>query len=123
MQNKEVSGETITKNSSSGRGIPWIVFATFLFVTMDAMVKALLHQGFELVQVVWARYFFHVLLLIIVLLPQIQKICVSGNLKLQFFRSILLLGTTSLFFAGLQYVPLAEASAMMLISPLIVTKY
>ena len=121
MQNKYVTAETATKQFSSGRGIPWIVFATFLFVTMDAMVKGLLHEGYALVQVVWGRYFFHVLLLIIILLPQIQKISQSANFKLQFFRSILLLITTSLFFAGLQYVPLAEASSTMLISPLIVT--
>ena len=79
MQNKYVTAETATKQFSSGRGIPWIVFATFLFVTMDAMVKGLLHEGYALVQVVWGRYIFHVLLLIIILLPQIQKISQSAN--------------------------------------------
>ena len=118
---KYTAAGTVTKESPSGRGIPWIILATFLFVTMDAMIKVLLSDGYSLVQVVWARYFFHVLLLVIILLPRIQKISQSENFKLQLFRSILMLLTTSLFFAGLQYVPLAEASSMMLISPLIVT--
>ena len=61
------------------------------------------------------------LLLVIVLAPRIRIVAQSGNLKLQLTRSVLMLLTTSLFFAGLMFVPLAEASAMMLISPLVVT--
>ena len=103
------------------RGIHWVILATFLFVTMDATVKALLRDGYELPQVIWGRYFFHVLLLVIVLAPRIRIVAQSGNLKLQLTRSVLMLLTTSLFFAGLMFVPLAEASAMMLLSPLVVT--
>lgn len=121
MQNEETASAAAAQPSSFGRGIPWIMLATFLFVTMDAMVKALLHDGYELPQVVWGRYFFHVLLLVIVLAPRIRTVAQSQNLKLQMIRSVLMLATTSLFFAGLLFVPLAEASAMMLISPLIVT--
>ena len=121
MQNEETPTGTSVPAAASGRGIPWIMLATFLFVTMDTMVKTLLHDGYELPQVVWGRYFFHVLFLMIVLAPRIRTVARSANLKLQLVRSILMLATTSLFFAGLMFVPLAEASAMMLISPLIVT--
>ena len=121
MQNAIKKGAPATKQPTSGRGIPWIIFATFLFVAMDAMVKALLQYDYDLVQVIWSRYFFHLLCLVIVLLPRLKTISRSENFKLQLLRSILLLVTTTLFFAGLQYVPLAEASSMMLISPLIVT--
>lgn len=121
MPNDNTAPPAAADPSSTGRGIPWIMLATFLFVTMDAMVKALLRDGYELPQVIWARYFFHVLFLVIVLAPRIRTVAQSGNLKLQLLRSVLMLMTTSLFFAGLMFVPLAEASAMMLISPLIVT--
>ena len=121
MQNDHTIPGAVPEAASTGRGIPWIILATLLFVTMDATVKALLRDGYELPQVIWGRYFFHVLLLVIVLAPRIRIVAQSGNLKLQLTRSVLMLLTTSLFFAGLMFVPLAEASAMMLISPLVVT--
>ena len=111
----------VPPDNRSSRGIPWIILATLLFVTMDAMVKELLNDGYQLVQVVWGRYFFHFLLLLIVFLPKLRVVLSSKSFNLQILRSILLLMTTSFFFCGLQYVPLAEASAIMLISPLIVT--
>ena len=121
MPNKTEVKQLITPDNKYNHGIPWIILATFLFVTMDAMVKALLHDGYQLVQVVWGRYFFHFLLLLILFLPKLRIVYLSKNFGLQLLRSILLLMTTSLFFSGLQFVPLAEASAIMLISPLIVT--
>ena len=121
MPNKNEVQRTITQSNKGSHGIPWIILATFLFVTMDAIVKALLQDGYQLVQVVWGRYFFHFLLLLIAFLPKLRIVCLSQNFTLQLLRSILLLMTTSLFFSGLQFVPLAEASAIMLISPLIVT--
>ena len=121
MQNDRTLSGAAPEVASTGRGIPWIILATFLFVTMDATVKALLRDGYELPQVIWGRYFFHMLLLAIILAPQIWTVARSKNLKLQFTRSVSMLLTTSLFFGGLMFVPLAEASAMMLISPLLVT--
>ena len=121
MQNDYTIPGAVPEAASMRRGIHWVILATFLFVTMDATVKALLRDGYELPQVIWGRYFFHVLLLVIVLAPRIRIVAQSGNLKLQLTRSVLMLLTTSLFFAGLMFVPLAEASAMMLISPLVVT--
>ena len=105
----------------AGSGIPLAILAVALFTTMDTIVKELLRDGYQLPQIVWGRYFFHVLLLMIVLAPRLRMVARSQNIGLQMLRSILMLATTSLFFAGLQFVPLAEASAMMLISPLVVT--
>ncbi len=121
MQNGQSAAGANRGLQVSSAGIPWVLGAIFLFVSMDTMVKTLLRDGYDLPQVVWGRYFFHVLLMAIVLAPRLKKVAQSGNLRLQLLRSVLMLATTSLFFAGLQFVPLAEASAMMLISPLIVT--
>lgn len=121
MSNDHAGAADAVPPGPSGRGIPWVIAAIFLFVSMDTLVKQLLHDGYELPQVVWARYFFHVLLLAVVLGPKLLSVARSASLNLQIFRSVLMLVTTSLFFAGLQFVPLAEASAMMLITPLIVT--
>jgi len=107
-------------SASPRGGILWMLLAMFLFVSMDAAVKTLV-QTHSTVQIVWARYFFHVVLLAIFLAPRLGRVVRTANLGLQLTRSLLLLATTGLFFTGLRHVPLVESSAMMLISPLLVT--
>lgn len=106
--------------SDNRRGVLWMLLTMFLFVGMDACAKTLI-QTYPLVQVVWARYFFHVVFLAAVLAPRLRGLVVTERLGLQLMRSLLLLVTTGLFFAGLQFVPLADASAIMLASPIVVT--
>jgi len=77
---------------------------------------------YDPLQVVWARYFFHMLLMVIFLAPsQGLNLVRTANPKLQIFRSMLLLGATVCFFTALKYVPLADAGAMGSTSPLFVT--
>lgn len=92
----------------------------FCFVTMDTMAKELVRTH-SVVQVVWGRYFFQVVILAIVLAPRLRQLMVTDHLGLQLVRSLLLLTTTGLYFSGLQFVPLAEASSIMMVSPLVVT--
>jgi len=101
-------------------GIAWMLLTMLLFVSMDVCAKYLV-QTYHVAQVVWARYFFHMMLLVIVLAPRIRTLAITGHLKLQLFRSLLLLGTTLAFFTGLRFVELADASAIMLASPIVVT--
>jgi len=92
----------------------------FMFVSMDACAKYLV-QTHDTVQVVWGRYFFHFVLLGLVLAPKLRAVVVTQNIGLQLVRSVLLLATTALFFTGLRYVPMADASSIMLASPIVVT--
>lgn len=92
----------------------------FLFTSMDAGVKYLVNH-YPTVQVIWARYFFHLVLLCLVFARRIPALIQTANLGLQLGRSVLLLATTALFFTGLRFVPLAESSAIMMVTPLIVT--
>jgi drug/metabolite transporter (DMT)-like permease len=101
-------------------GIPWMLFALFCFVSMDAAVKTLV-QDHSVVQVAWARYFFHLTVLAVILAPRLRSVIKTQHLGLQLARSLLLLATTGFFYIGLRYVALVEASAMMLLAPLIVT--
>ncbi len=121
MPNKTRVKQLVTPDNKYSHRIRWIILATFLFIAMESIVKMLLHDGYHLVHVVWGRYFAHFLLLLTVFLRKLRIVRSSKTFTLQLFRSILLLMTASLFFSGLQFVPLAEASAIMLISPLIVT--
>jgi len=108
------------QDSGSKQGALWVILAMFMFVSMDACVKTLVHEH-PSIQIVWARYFFHVVLLAVVLAPRLRQVMKTQNLTLQLVRSALLLGTTTLFFTGLRYVPLVESTSMMLLAPLLVT--
>ena len=90
MQNDHTIPGAVPEAASTGRGIPWIILATLLFVTMDATVKTLLRDGYELPQVIWGRYFFHVLLLVIVLEHQDRSPSLVRRLRprLLFFRRL-----------------------------------
>jgi len=94
--------------------------AMFCFASMDAAVKHLV-QIYPTVQVIWARFFFHLLLLVVIFARRIPTIVRTVNPRLQILRSVLMIVTTGLFFSGLIFVPLADAASMMLVSPLIVT--
>ncbi|WP_051548122.1 DMT family transporter [Sneathiella glossodoripedis] len=105
----------------SFRGIFLFCLAVLLFVIMDSIVKYA-NETYEPLQVVWARYFFHMLLMTLVLAPKLKmSLVVTAKPKLQVFRSMLLLGATICFFSALKYIPLADAGAMGSTSPLFVT--
>ena len=115
------SHQTISAAATGSRqGIAWMMLAMFFFVSMDTCVKYLV-ETYAVIQIVWARYFFHLLILIVLLAPKLRTTLKTNNLKLQLLRSVLLLITTGLFFFALRHVPLADASAVMLIAPIIVT--
>lgn len=106
---------------TSYRGILLYCSAIFLFVCMDSVAKYAA-RTYDPLQVVWARYFFHMLLMVVFLAPsQGLKLIRTVKPKLQIFRSVLLLGATVCFFTALKYVPLADAGAMGSTSPLFVT--
>ena len=51
--------------SGEQAGIALILATTFFFVSMDTLVKHLV-QSYPVAQVVWARYFFHLLLMALI---------------------------------------------------------
>lgn len=102
------------------KGILWMILATFLFVSLDAVAKHLV-QNYAVVQVVWARYSFHLLFLLLFLRGRLANVLVTRRLGLQCVRSMLLFFTTAFFFWGLCYVSLAKATSIMLVTPIIVT--
>ena len=88
---------------------------------MDATAKGL-SDDYHLVQIVWARYFFHfVLIAPLVLLRFGTKALTPPRMLAQVIRGGLLLASTALFFAAIARMPLADALALVFIAPLIVT--
>lgn len=101
-------------------GIGWMLLTMALFVSMDTVVKYLI-QDFASIQVVWARFFFHMVLISLFLHKTLLKSFISGNYRLQLLRSALLVSTTALFFTGLRTTSLSTATVIMFLSPIFVT--
>ena len=103
------------------KGILLVVLATFLFSSHDALSKYL--SGFyPIIMVVWARYLVHTLLMAGIFLPQSGLRVLRTKRPLwQLARALCLLGTSLLFTSALLFIPLAEATAVNFLAPVLVT--
>ncbi|MCH9673181.1 MAG: DMT family transporter [Gammaproteobacteria bacterium] len=101
-------------------GVRWMLLATFLFTSLDATAKYLTAY-YPVEQVVWARFFFHLLLLIAYLGWETTRAVKTQRLGLQLWRSGLMLVTNLLFFIAVRSLPLADVVAVMFVGPLLVT--
>lgn len=100
-------------------GVVWMLITAFFFVCVHATGKFLLLH-YPVVQVVWGRYVFHLLLALLVLAPHLARLLRTTNLKLQLLRSSFMLGSTTFYFAGVQFLPLTEANAINFLTPILV---
>jgi drug/metabolite transporter (DMT)-like permease len=104
----------------AGSGILLMLGAIFLLAAMDAQAKAL-SARYDTVQVLWARYAGQMAVALLVLAPQVPALLRTRHLGLQLLRSALLFTATYCFFTAIKYMPLAEATAVMNVHPLILT--
>jgi drug/metabolite transporter (DMT)-like permease len=102
-------------------GILMLIGAMMILPIMDAMAKHL-SASFPLLQITWARFFFHFLSLLPILLFSLRLDQLWPRQPgLQILRGGLLMASTFCFFGGVSYMPLADTLAIFFISPLIVT--
>mgnify|MGYP002632171635 CR=1 FL=1 len=113
--------QTIDDDKSAITGIVLIILSMILVPFMDVIAK-LLSARYPIFEIVWARYFFHLLIILPVLLWR-HKIAGLWPSRpgLQIIRGGLLLVSTFLFFAAIAKMPIADALALVFISPLLVT--
>jgi drug/metabolite transporter (DMT)-like permease len=102
-------------------GIFLILGAGFLFTVMDATAKHLA-QTYPVVEIAWGRYLFATLSLPLILhrfggLATIR----SNRLGLQLLRSFFLLCSTVVFWLAVKFIPLADATAISFVGPLMLT--
>lgn len=90
------------------------------FISLDTTMKYTL-QFLPLVEVTWARFFFASLAALIICGKELPNLWRSASPGFQLFRSLLLMLTTGLFNAGVVQVPLATATVLMFLSPILVT--
>jgi len=102
-------------------GILLIVLSSSIVPIMDGFAKVL-SDRYPILEIVWARYFFHLLYLLpIVIVRYGPSALLPQHPTLQIIRGGLLLTSTYLFFAAISKMPIADALALVFISPLIVT--
>jgi drug/metabolite transporter (DMT)-like permease len=104
---------------STLEAIGLICLSGLLFVVMNAIVKALTDEHNQ-VMIVWARYFFHVLTVLLIFPGKLVDALRVRRVGMQLGRSVLLLLSTVCNFAALAYLPLADVAAIIFTAPVIV---
>jgi drug/metabolite transporter (DMT)-like permease len=102
------------------RGILWMLATMACFISLDAIMKLGL-EHYSLVQVTWGRFFFATLFAAMWCGPALPTLARSKAPAQQTVRSIFLMVTTGLFNTGIKFVPLATATTIMFLSPIITT--
>ena len=98
-----------------------ILITTVMFALLDTGVKYV-GQFYPVLQIAWARYVFQMVVVPVVIGgTRPRDILRTRRPGLQVLRSMMMVGATLSFFTAVRYMPVAEASAIGMISPLLVT--
>lgn len=101
-------------------GIGLAMASLLLFVMLDVTTKHL-STRFPVPLLVWARYTVHLLLMLVMLGPALRsRLFATRRPGLHLVRGLLLLATSLCGVAAFQRMPLAEATAIIFASPVIV---
>jgi drug/metabolite transporter (DMT)-like permease len=102
------------------RGILLMLAAVLCFALLDATAKHL-SQKFPVPMLVWARYALHFVLMLLFLAPTMRwKLIATRRPVMQVIRALMLVGVTGFAMAAFRHLPLAETTALLFITPLIV---
>jgi drug/metabolite transporter (DMT)-like permease len=109
------------KASSALSGIVFAVTAMACFAVLDTTNKILV-AGVPLLMILWVRYMFQAIATSLVMLPRRGlAIFQTQHLWLQLLRGLLLVACSLLAFISLQRMPVAEFTAIGMLTPLAVT--
>lgn len=97
-----------------------MVATAFLGACMDAAAKYLVEE-YPVALVVWARLTSHCLILAVFLGPRLARVLRTEHLALHLVRSLMQVAAVALMFWSLRTIPLADAAAVYLSSPIFVT--
>lgn len=102
------------------RGVLLVLLAAFLFACMDTTTKYLA-ATYEVPVVMAVRYFVHCLLMLVLLTPsQGRKLFQTQRTGLVLVRALCLAAASLLVGLALQRMPVAEATAVVFLAPLLV---
>ena len=109
-----------SKAAATRRGVILLACGIFCFTAMDAVAKVLV-QLYPTAEVVWARFAGHLLCVVLYLGRRFPASLATRMPFWHVVRSLTQLGATVFFFVSLNYIGLAEATALAGISPLLIT--
>lgn len=102
------------------RGIVLMVCATLCFALLDVTAKGLA-RTFQVPLLVWVRYLVHCLFMVAVLGPRLGRgLLATRRPARQIVRAVLLVGVTGFAMAAFRVMPLAETTAIVFVTPLLV---
>jgi drug/metabolite transporter (DMT)-like permease len=94
--------------------------ATLCFAALDATSKHL-SKTYPIPMMVWGRYTFHCLMMLIFLAPSMRlQLLATTRPVAQVVRALMLVGTTGFSMVGFSLMPLAESTAFLFVTPLVV---
>jgi len=103
------------------RGIGFVIAASACFAALDSIAK-LLAERYSPLMVAWSRYFFHITVMVVFLAPSYGRALMrTRRPAAQVARGTLLALSSIVFFTALSLLPQAEATAIISISPMLVT--
>jgi drug/metabolite transporter (DMT)-like permease len=106
--------------ANNGRGILLMILAIFLFAVLLAVTKYLA-RDYSVWQLMWARFAFDALFIVCVFHRRVPALLRPRAPALQWWRSFLMAITTVPYFYALKFLPLADVSAVLFLTPIIVT--
>ncbi len=102
-------------------GIALVIGATLCFSALDTTTKYVT-TVVPLLMALWFRYFFQAVATTLVVLPRRGwRVWRTRHLAWQLVRGLLLLTTSLLAFASLRYMPVGEFTAIVMVTPLLIT--
>lgn len=102
-------------------GVLLVMAASLCFAMLDTTTKYV-SAGVPLLMALWFRYFFQAVATTVVVMPMRgRKIWRTRRLAWHLVRGFLLLASSFLAFASLRYMPVGEFTAIVMITPLVIT--
>ena len=102
------------------RGVVLFLIALLLFACLDATAKYM-SAFFAVPLLVWARYMVHCVFMLVTVAPSLgRELVVTRHPWLMTVRALLLVGVTLLGQLALKTLPLAETTALVFVTPLLV---
>lgn len=108
------------KAASASRGILLMLLGIVIFTAMDALAKGMV-AIYPTPQVIWARFAGQLAVVLLILGPRALQSARTRFPILHVARSATQFGATAFFFVSLNYIGLAEATALTDINPVLIT--
>jgi drug/metabolite transporter (DMT)-like permease len=95
--------------------------AGLLFPVMSGFAKFLGHDGYDSLQISWARAFGHIVYMLVVFVPRFGVgMLKTRRLGTQLFRSLMLFISNASSFLSITFIPLAKAASITMMAPFFV---